>query len=295
MAETNRVPLLGRQSKQNTSRNAVSVVAGHHHHDHLLRGLAMPTVAGVFLVLTSRIIFTEAASTCLRENALEPSFIGQPTPGLTVEMCIANCAGYGYFFAGIEGGEWCFCSHSVSGLSPSNQCNVRCADGSICGGINGIMSVWAADGPLFSRPRLFVKFTDDPTLSKMVIENNTYVDVTLTCDSTCEIHFGNGGFQRRRSGTHYLSQYYDDLPGTFDIIAKEPISGVTSDILQVVVPGMFNFEIKTCPSKVGPWKHEPCKFTFMDAVDPNATLVAIQEETGQEISFPLPEHVLKDS
>ncbi|WWC61580.1 uncharacterized protein I303_104164 [Kwoniella dejecticola CBS 10117] len=66
------------------------------------------------------------------------------TSDLTIDKCLDYCKGAGYFYAGLEYANECYCSNQLdNGASDqnfSNQCNMPCAGNSaqICGGPNAI-------------------------------------------------------------------------------------------------------------------------------------------------------------
>jgi len=58
---------------------------------------------------------------------------------MTVDTCLAYCAGGNYAFAGLEYTKECYCSQLLSALSaklPESSCNLACAGNSsqVCGG-----------------------------------------------------------------------------------------------------------------------------------------------------------------
>lgn len=64
--------------------------------------------------------------------------------GLTPEICVNECAGRGYVFAGVQWGRSCLCGNSYGRHGESDACDSRCAGDSakICGGY-GANSIYA--------------------------------------------------------------------------------------------------------------------------------------------------------
>ncbi len=66
----------------------------------------------------------------------------------TVESCAAGCAYHGYFYAGPENGNQCFCGNSYGAQAPARGCTAPCTGNSaeVCGGsyANSVYRTWVA-------------------------------------------------------------------------------------------------------------------------------------------------------
>lgn len=109
---------------------------------------------------------------------------------MTVELCVAECKGNGYRYAGLEYYGECFCGQTVNGPQlPDSSCTFPCSGNSseICGS-NDIISVWA--DPTFepvdtSTIADYVPvgcYTDDSTVGRTLAYQGNLDPTTMTTE-----------------------------------------------------------------------------------------------------------------
>ncbi|XP_071953743.1 uncharacterized protein [Antedon mediterranea] len=82
---------------------------------------------------------TEICRHCLNDTG---QYFCADYHGMTVDLCLQVCCGYGYTYAGLQNGDQCFCGHESAdysryGEKPSTDCSSECEGnaGQDCGGI----------------------------------------------------------------------------------------------------------------------------------------------------------------
>ncbi|KAJ3314128.1 hypothetical protein HDU76_002467 [Blyttiomyces sp. JEL0837] len=91
-----------------------------------------------YCVMTRSIIGCKADLVDGSTRAMEYT-ISLGDSGMTIESCVAACQNAGYYYAGLESGNQCFCSTNIPRVD-STACNMLCAGRSseTCGGTNAL-------------------------------------------------------------------------------------------------------------------------------------------------------------
>ena len=79
-----------------------------------------------------------ASTSCIVEGTTGRALQGASTTVSSVQQCATYCNNGGFAIFGVEYGSQCFCGSYLSGgaslSAPATNCNIKCANGDICGG-----------------------------------------------------------------------------------------------------------------------------------------------------------------
>lgn len=144
-------------------------------------------------------------SGCFQDPTSQPALdyrSSLPSNNMTVELCVAECKGNGYRYAGLEYYGECFCGDSVNGPQlPESSCTYPCSGNTseTCGGFD-ILSVWQdptfepVDNSTISDYVAVGCYTDNSTVGRTLSFQVDIADTasmsTETCLQTCK----DGGY-----------------------------------------------------------------------------------------------------
>ena len=126
---------------------------------------------------------------CFADSAvLDLPHLTYSDPTNTIEHCLAACVELGYLYAGMRGGNDCFCADSYGGQGPSNGCIIPCGGNAseTCGGTSANSVYYTTTPP---PPLQYLGCFLDKGMRDLAYEvYDTHSSTAESCVADCSYH-----------------------------------------------------------------------------------------------------------